>query len=45
MSFLSDVLERPENERPYLLFPIGYAKDAIVPQLRRKELNEISVWK
>ena len=45
MSFLSDVLERPENERPYLLFPIGYAKDAIVPELRRKELNEISVWK
>ena len=45
MGFLSEILERPRNERPYILFPIGYpATDAEVPDLRRKSLDEISVW-
>jgi nitroreductase len=44
MRFLSRILERPENERPYILFPIGYpADDAVVPDLRRKALDEIMV--
>ena len=45
MAFLSTILGRPENERPYILFPIGYpADDAMVPDLRRKTLAEISTW-
>ena len=42
MGFLSELLGRPSNEKPYILFPIGYpAADAKVPDLRRKTLGEI----
>jgi len=42
MNFLSKILNRPENEKPFLLIPVGYPSDnAEVPLLRRKELNEI----
>lgn len=42
LNFLSKVLERPENEKPFLLIPIGYpAKNTQVPILERKELAEI----
>lgn len=45
MGFLSKILQRPKNERPYILFPIGYpAADAEVPDLKRKSLSEVSVW-
>ena len=45
MNFLSKLLNRPENEKPYLLIPVGYAADECwVPSLKRKELNEIAVW-
>jgi len=45
MKFLSKLLNRPENERPFLLLPIGYAKDSVyVPDLKRKSLEEISVF-
>jgi nitroreductase len=45
MQFLNQILGRPAHERPYLLFPIGYpAADAEVPNLRRKSLQEVSVW-
>lgn len=45
MGFLKRVLGRPEHERPHLLIPVGYpAGDAIVPELERKGLDEISVW-
>lgn len=45
MTFLSDLLGRPANEKPMTLFPIGYAAaDAQVPDLHRKSLDEISVW-
>lgn len=45
MNFLQKLLNRPENERPFLLIPIGYAKeDAQVPQLERKPLEEVAVW-
>lgn len=44
MRFLSELLHRPENERPAILFPIGYAADdATVPDLRRKALSEVLV--
>lgn len=44
MAFLSRVLERPENERPFALFPIGHpADDCAVPDLTRKTLSEVMV--
>jgi nitroreductase len=45
MAFLSELLGRPENEKPFLLLPVGYpAPDAEVPDLRRKELAEVALW-
>ncbi len=45
MGFLSQILARPENEKPYILFPIGFpAADAQVPDLQRKPLSEIACW-
>lgn len=42
MRFLRDILGRPSNERPFILFPVGYpAEDATVPDLGRKSLDEI----
>jgi len=42
MAFLTKVLGRPENERPFVLFPIGYPEPGcLVPDLRRKPLDEI----
>jgi iodotyrosine deiodinase len=45
MGFLSELLQRPANEKPFLLMPVGYpAPDARVPDLVRKPLDEIAVW-
>lgn len=45
MNFLQKILERPDNERPFLLVPVGYPADgATVPDLRRKSLEAVSVW-
>ncbi len=45
MNFLREILGRPKNEKPYILFPVGYpAPDAQVPDLRRKSLEEVSIW-
>ena len=42
MNFLTKILHRPENERPYLLIPVGYpAEKMYVPKLKRKEAEEI----
>lgn len=42
MKFLQEILERPKNEVPFVLIPVGYpAKDAKVPDLTRKSLDEI----
>ena len=42
MGFLSRILERPANEKPYLLLPVGYpAQGARVPQIPKKPLDEI----
>ncbi|MFZ0012851.1 MAG: nitroreductase family protein [Acidimicrobiia bacterium] len=44
MAFLTKLLGRPENERPFCMFPIGYpADDCVVPDLRRKTLDEVMV--
>jgi len=43
MRFLSKILNRPDNERPFLLLPVGYAKDpTYVPDLKRKNINDIA---
>ena len=45
MNFLQKVLERPENEKPFLLLPVGYPADtAQVPDLERKPLEDIVVF-
>lgn len=44
MAFLTKLLGRPRNERPFCMFPIGYpANDCVVPDLRRKSLDEVMV--
>ena len=45
MQFLVDVLQRPQNEKTFLLIPVGYpTKNCEVPKLERKTLDEISVF-
>lgn len=45
MGFLSKILGRPKNERPFILFPVGYpTPDATVPDIQRKPLDSVSVW-
>ncbi|MEX0646155.1 MAG: nitroreductase family protein [Balneolaceae bacterium] len=45
MSFLNDILNRPENERPFLLLVVGYPeKNAKVPDIKKKSLSEISTF-
>ena len=44
MRFLNEVCDRPAEERPYLVLPVGYpADDARVPDLSRKSLGEVMV--
>ncbi len=44
MAFLTKLLDRPSNERPFILFPIGYPESgSVVPKLHRKPLDEILV--
>ncbi len=43
MGFLNEILGRPDSERPFLLLVVGYpADDALVPNIERKPLSEIS---
>lgn len=45
MAFLTKLLNRPANERPFLLIPVGYPTNAMtVPDLTRKSLDEIAVF-
>jgi nitroreductase len=45
MNFLQTLLDRPENERPFLLLPIGYPAEGVqVPKLHRKTLDKVSQW-
>lgn len=44
MRFLSKVLNRPDNERAYVVIPVGYpAEKAQVPLISKKPLDEILV--
>jgi iodotyrosine deiodinase len=45
MNFLQDILQRPANEAPYLLIPVGYPREgATVPDIQRKPTGEILSW-
>ncbi|WP_155945488.1 nitroreductase family protein [Micromonospora sp. CNB394] len=44
MRFLNEILDRPREERGYVVIPVGYpAADAEVPAIDRKPLDEILV--
>ena len=46
MAFLGELLERPANEKAFLVMPVGYpARDARVPDISRKTLNDIAIWR
>jgi len=45
MAFLTRLFDRPHNERPFVLFPIGYPLEGTkVPDLRRKPLDQVAVF-
>lgn len=45
MNFIAKALNRPENEKPFLLLPIGYpAENCTVPDLKRKALEDIAIY-
>lgn len=45
MNFLQNVLNRPENERPFLLIPVGYpAENVKVPDISRKSPEEVVIY-
>ena len=45
MNFLSTILNRPANEKAFLVIPVGYvAEECWVPDIKRKTLNEVSQW-
>ena len=42
MNFLAKLLDRPKNERAYILFPVGYAAEKVfVPNIKRRQLDEV----
>ena len=46
MKFLNEILERPDNERPFLLLVAGHpAEGAMVPEITKKPLDEIAVFR
>ena len=45
MNFLQKILNRPANERAFLLLPVGYPENPVyVPSLERKGLEDMSVF-
>lgn len=45
MGFLTKLLNRPENEKPFLLIPVGYPLEkCYVPDIARKGIDEVAVW-
>lgn len=43
MRFLNQILNRPQNEHPFLILVVGYpAEDAEVPKINKKPFNEIN---
>lgn len=45
MGFLNQILDRPSNERPFLILVVGYpAPEATVPRITKKPLDEIATF-
>ena len=45
MNFLEKILNRPSNEKAYLLLPVGFAAtDAEVPVIQKKGIDDVGVW-
>ncbi|MDC0160845.1 nitroreductase family protein [Gemmatimonadales bacterium] len=45
MKFLNGLLDRPDNERPFLILVVGYPeKDAMVPDITKKPIEDIAVF-
>ena len=45
MGFLNEILDRPENETPFLILVVGYPEEeAVVPDIRKKPLGEIATF-
>jgi iodotyrosine deiodinase len=45
MNFLKKILKRPDNEKPFLLLPIGYpSAECFVPDIERKTLSDIAAF-
>ena len=45
MRFLGRILKRPPEERPYILFPVGFpAPDCEVPTLSKKSVEDVASW-
>ncbi len=43
MNFLASLLDRPSNEKAYILFPVGYASEKVhEPNIHRRQLNIVS---
>jgi len=46
MRFLNRILERPANERPFILFPVGYPDaECKVPDIDKKPLTDVVTWR
>ena len=42
MAFLSDILNRPPSDKPYLIIPVGFpSENAEVPNIKKKTFKEI----
>lgn len=45
MKFLNRILDRPSNERPFLVLVVGKPADGVtVPDITKKDLDEIATW-
>ena len=43
MGFLQEILNRPKNEKPFLLLPVGYPEtDAKVPDIEKKNFDQFA---
>ena len=43
MNFLNEILDRPQNEKPFLLLVVGFPKDDVqIPNISRKSIEQIS---
>jgi nitroreductase len=45
MGFLNGILDRPKNEKPYMILVVGYpGEDVLVPDIGKKSLEEVAVF-